>query len=95
MHIPSVGEWALGAVLLHVHAKEAHIHAVNLLKGEKCFGSVGKRLRHLTRVHKPVTKTNKHTRDELEHYIWLLGYCLPTHWCVCVCDMMLNIKLTT
>lgn len=54
MYRPSVGEWALGAILLHVHAKEANVHTINLLKGEKCFGSVGKGLRHFTRVHKPV-----------------------------------------
>ena len=62
MYRPSVGEWALGAVLLHVHAKEANVHTVNLLKGKKCFGSVGKGLRHFTRVHKSVEikKINYH-----------------------------------
>lgn len=60
MYRPSVGEWALRAVLLHVHAKETHVHAINLLKGEKCFGSVGKGLWHFACVHKPVvTQTNQ------------------------------------
>lgn len=59
MYRPSVGEWALGAVLLYVHAKEAHIYTVNLLKGKKCFGSVGKGLGHFTRVHKPVVIRRK------------------------------------
>ncbi len=77
MHRPSVGEWALRAVLLHVHAKETHVHAVNLLKGEKCFGSVGKGLRHFARVHKPViTKTNQIlTRVNSISRSLVLGYC--------------------
>lgn len=60
MHRPSVGEWALRAILLHVHAKKAHIHTINFLKGKKCFGSVGESLRHFTRVHKPVKMKIKH-----------------------------------
>lgn len=63
MHRPCVGEWALRPILLHMHAKEAHVHAINLLKGKKCFGSVRKGLRHFTRVHKPVvTKTKSNMR---------------------------------
>lgn len=59
MYAPSVWEWALRAILLHMHAEEAHVHAINLLKGKKCFGSVGKSLRHLTCVHKPVVNQKK------------------------------------
>lgn len=69
MHRPSVGERALRAVLLHVHAKEAHVHAVNLLKSKKCFGSVGKGLRHFTRVHKPVVMKKSKLLVKLEHYV--------------------------
>lgn len=59
MYRPSVGKWALRAVFLHMHAKEAHIYPINLLKGEKCFGSVGKGLGHFTRVDKPVVMKRK------------------------------------
>lgn len=70
MYRPSVGEWALRSILLHMHAKEAHVHAINLLKGKKCFGSVRKGLRHFTRVHKPVvTKTKNQIWEEVQH-IW-------------------------
>lgn len=57
MYLPSVGECTLRTIFLDMHAKEAHIHTINLLKGKKCFGSVGKCLRHFSSVHKPdVTK---------------------------------------
>lgn len=60
MHLPSVWECALRTIFLDMHAKEAHIHTINLLKGKKCFGSVGKCLRHFSSVHKPdVTGTKK------------------------------------
>lgn len=58
---PSVWERALGAVLLHVHAKEAHVHAINLLKSKKCFGSIGESLGHLASVHKPERKKKSTT----------------------------------
>lgn len=61
MYRPSVGEWAFRAVLLHVHAKEANVHTINLLKGEKCFGSVGKGLGHFPCVHKPVVMKKRPT----------------------------------
>lgn len=54
--LPGVRERAIRAVLLNVHAEETHVHSVNLLKGEKCFGSVGEALRHLSCVYKPETK---------------------------------------
>lgn len=69
MYRPSVWEWALRAVLLHVHAKETHVHAVNLLKGEKCFGSVRKRLGHFSRVHKPVVNKTSHTLEQLKYFV--------------------------
>lgn len=76
MYTPSVGEWAVGAVLLHVHAKETNIHTINLLKGKKCFGSVGKGLWHFTRVHESVVTgvntyvLNKHeTNAETFHFL--------------------------
>lgn len=57
MYLPSVGECALRTIFLDMHAKEAHVNTINLLKGKKCFGSVGKRLGHFSSVHKPdVTK---------------------------------------
>lgn len=56
MSLPGVREKAIRAVLLHVHAEETHVHAVNLLEGEKCFGSVGEAFRHLSCVDKPETK---------------------------------------
>lgn len=49
---PGVGERAVRAVFLHMHAKEAHVNTINLLKGEKCFGSVREGLGHIARVHK-------------------------------------------
>lgn len=58
MHRPSVGEWALGAILLYVHAEEAHVYTINFLKCEKCFGSIRKGLWHFTCIYKPV-ETNK------------------------------------
>lgn len=54
--LPGVRERAIRAVLLNVHAEETHVHSVNLLKGEKCFGSVGEALAHLSCVYKPETK---------------------------------------
>lgn len=66
---PSVGEWALRAVLLHVHAKEANVHAINLLEGEKCFGSVGKGLGHFTRVNKPVVIKTSQILATIEHLL--------------------------
>lgn len=53
MCLPSVGECALRTIFLDVHSKEADVHTINLLKGKKCFGSVGKRLGHFSSVHKP------------------------------------------
>lgn len=53
MFLPSVGECALRTIFLDMHAKEAHIHTINLLKGKKCFGSVGKCLWHFSSVDKP------------------------------------------
>ncbi len=54
--LPGVRDRAIRAILLHVHAEETHIHSVNLLKCEKCFGSVGEALGHLSCVYKPETK---------------------------------------
>jgi len=54
VNAPLVGRWTVGAILLHVHAEEAHIHSVNLFEGKKCFGSVGKCLGHVACVHEPV-----------------------------------------
>lgn len=51
--LPGVGERALRAVLLYVHAEETHIDAIDLLESEKCFGSVGEALSHLVVVDKP------------------------------------------
>lgn len=67
MYRPSVREWALRAILLHMHAEETHVHAINLLKGKKCFGSVGKGLGHFTRVHKPVVKTKSNIREGITY----------------------------
>jgi hypothetical protein len=50
VHPPGVRRWTLGSVLLHVHAKEAHVRAVHLFECEQRFGSVGKLVRQLTRV---------------------------------------------
>lgn len=38
--LPSIWKGAIRAILLHVHAKEAHIYPVDFLKCKKCFGSV-------------------------------------------------------
>lgn len=61
MDLPSVGECTLRTIFLDMHSKEAHVHTINLLKGKKCFGSVGKRLRHFSSVHKPDVTKNKQT----------------------------------
>ena len=36
---------------LHMHAKEANIHAILLLEGKHGSGSVGEVVHHLARVH--------------------------------------------
>ena len=38
---------------LHMHAKEANIHAILLLEGKHGSGSVGEVVHHLARVHVP------------------------------------------
>ena len=58
--VPGVREGTLRAVLLDVHAEEAHVHPVDLLKRKKCFGSVWEGLHHLTRVHEPEAHQNTH-----------------------------------
>lgn len=40
LSLPGIWKGAVGAVLLDVHAEEAHVHAIDFLKREKCFGSV-------------------------------------------------------
>lgn len=71
MYLPSVGECTLRTIFLDMHAKEAHIHTINLLKGKKCFGSVGKCLRHFSSVHKPdVTKKKKKNLGMVSSYMW-------------------------
>ena len=40
-HVPCVGCLAVRAILLHVHAKETHIHSLNLLKYKHGLCSVG------------------------------------------------------
>ena len=41
-----IGWRAVRAVLLHMHAEEAHVHPVDFLKCKKCFGSVREGLHH-------------------------------------------------
>lgn len=50
---PGVWGWAIPSVFLHMHAKETHIHAIDLFKSKECLCSIGKGLRHLTRIDKP------------------------------------------
>lgn len=64
-----------------MHAEEAHIHAINLLKGEKCFGSVGKALWHFTRVHKPVVMKKNQILKKVEHFVMVSLGLLPTKTC--------------
>ena len=40
-HTPCVGGGTVRGVLLHMHAKETHIRAINLLKRKHGLGSVG------------------------------------------------------
>ena len=40
-HVPCVGCGAVRGVLLHMHAEETHVHAINLLKHKHGLGSVG------------------------------------------------------
>lgn len=54
--IPGVRKRAFRSIFLDVHAKETHIHSINLLKCKKCFGSVGKAFAHLSWVNKPAEK---------------------------------------
>lgn len=75
MYLPSVGECALRTIFLDMHAKEAHVNAINLLKGKKCFGSVGKRLGHFSSVHKP---------DVTKKYIINIGIEVAAEWDRCL-----------
>lgn len=54
--IPGVRKRAFRSIFLDVHAKETHIHSIDLLKCKKCFGSVGKAFAHLSWVNKPAEK---------------------------------------
>ena len=63
-NLPGVGERCVGAVLLDVHAEEADINAVDLLKREHRLRSVRKCLLHLASVHKPATHEND-VRDDV------------------------------
>ena len=47
----------VGAELLHVHAEKADVGAVDLLKREQGFGTIGEYLRHQALIHKPETRT--------------------------------------
>lgn len=51
--LPGVGKRAVRAVLLYVHAEKTYVDTVDLLEGEKCFGSVREALGHLVVVDKP------------------------------------------
>lgn len=53
-------------VFLDVHAKEAHIHTINLLKGEHGPSSIREVILHLARVHKSKPRENIHLRNRLE-----------------------------
>ncbi len=53
----------VGPILLHVHAKEAHIHTVNLLKDEQGLRTVQELLRELSLVALP------HQTPCLQHFI--------------------------
>lgn len=43
---PRVRRRTFGPVLLHVHAEEAHVYAVDLFKREQSFGPVRERFAH-------------------------------------------------
>ena len=48
---PGVGLRTLGAVLLHVHPKEADVHSVLLLEGEHRASPVREVVQHVASVH--------------------------------------------
>ena len=56
VHTARVGHRRVGAVLLHVHAEEADVDAVDLLEGEERAGAVGERLTHLAGVDESLTE---------------------------------------
>lgn len=53
VHSPLIGRRTVRAVLLHVHAKEAHIGAVDVFERKQGFHSVREGLGHFAVVHKP------------------------------------------
>lgn len=53
VHPPLVGLRAVRAVLLDVHAEEAHLGPVDVLEGEQGLHPVREGLRHLSVVHEP------------------------------------------
>ena len=64
---PLIGRRAVRAVLLHVHAEEADVGSVDVLKGKKSLGPVGEGLAHLPTIHKP--KGGRGRRSASTHYI--------------------------
>lgn len=60
--VPCIRRGAIRAILLYVHAKEAHIYSVYLLKRKQSFGTIRERFRHLTRIHKSEGKGGRKER---------------------------------
>lgn len=69
MHAVQVGDvnpsliwwWAVGAVLLNMHAEETHVGSVDVLEREQGFHPVRERVCHLCVVHEPESKTAMNT----------------------------------
>ena len=59
-----IGRWAVGAILLDVHAEEAHVSAVDVLKCKQGLRPVGEGLGHLATVYEPGQMKDK---DEESH----------------------------
>lgn len=55
--LPLIGLRAVGPILLHMHAKEADVCSINVLKCKKGFGPVREGLGHLSTVHKSGVET--------------------------------------
>lgn len=75
VHSPLIGWWAVGAVLLHVHAKETHFCSIYVLEGKQSFQSVREGLGHLSTVNK--SEQRKQKEPELKKG----GFCLSLPFC--------------
>jgi len=71
LSIPGIWWRAVGAELLYMHSKEAHINAIYFLKRKDCLGYVRKAIGHLwlATVWTGHTELGFHARPHLHHLL--------------------------